>query len=262
MKKILLTTMSMFLFASAYGVTVFSENFDAWAVEPDQQDVLSAAGRGFSFYTQGFSDSNDLIWGNYPGSEPPTQNYSVSGENGAFTDAVSGNALVVSADYGAAMYAQENVSFRNALQMQALTVTQEMIDAGTLTLTASIKSLSGVNGIHGSDDGSNDNNNTTATEAGVRYSIGSGGDTWAAQTLSIDGTSDPDQWTTGSLSFAIDQGALGAWVKIDYFTESKWYSKSAAVIDNVSISAVPEPSTYALIAGFAAFVFVAIRRRK
>ena len=25
---------------------------------------------------------------------------------------------------------------------------------------------------------------------------------------------------------------------------------------------VPEPSTYALIAGFAAFVFVAIRRRK
>ena len=30
----------------------------------------------------------------------------------------------------------------------------------------------------------------------------------------------------------------------------------------VSISVVPEPSTYALIAGFAAFVFVAIRRRK
>lgn len=30
----------------------------------------------------------------------------------------------------------------------------------------------------------------------------------------------------------------------------------------VSFSVVPEPSTYALIAGFAAFVFVAIRRRK
>jgi hypothetical protein len=30
----------------------------------------------------------------------------------------------------------------------------------------------------------------------------------------------------------------------------------------VSISVVPEPSTYALIAGFAAFLFVAIRRRK
>ena len=33
-------------------------------------------------------------------------------------------------------------------------------------------------------------------------------------------------------------------------------------ISNLSASAVPEPSTYALIAGFAAFVFVAIRRRK
>jgi hypothetical protein len=33
-------------------------------------------------------------------------------------------------------------------------------------------------------------------------------------------------------------------------------------LSNVSASAVPEPSTYALIAGFAAFIFVAIRRRK
>lgn len=262
MKKILLTTMSMFLFASAYGVTVFSENFDTWAIEPDQQDVLSAAGRGFSFYAEGYNDANDWQWGYYPGTEPGTTNYSVSGVGAAFTDAVSGNALVVSNDYSAAMWEQPDNTFRNAMQMQALTVSQEMIDAGTLTLTASIKSLSGDNGIHGSDDGSNDNNNTTATEAGIRYSIGSGGDTWSAQTLTIDGTSDPDQWTTGSLSFTLDQGALGAWVKIDYFTESKWYSKSGAVIDNVSISAVPEPSTYALIAGFATFLFVAIRRRK
>jgi len=34
------------------------------------------------------------------------------------------------------------------------------------------------------------------------------------------------------------------------------------VSGGVSISVVPEPSTYALIAGFAAFLFVAIRRRK
>ena len=33
-------------------------------------------------------------------------------------------------------------------------------------------------------------------------------------------------------------------------------------ISGLSATAVPEPSTYALIAGFAAFVFVAIRRRK
>ena len=33
-------------------------------------------------------------------------------------------------------------------------------------------------------------------------------------------------------------------------------------ISGITASAVPEPSTYALIAGFAAFMFVAIRRRK
>lgn len=32
--------------------------------------------------------------------------------------------------------------------------------------------------------------------------------------------------------------------------------------DSLTISAVPEPSTYALLAGFAAFLFVAIKRRK
>ena len=32
--------------------------------------------------------------------------------------------------------------------------------------------------------------------------------------------------------------------------------------DTISVQAVPEPSTYALLAGFAAFLFVAIKRRK
>ena len=36
----------------------------------------------------------------------------------------------------------------------------------------------------------------------------------------------------------------------------------AVNVDISSFSIVPEPSTYALLAGFAAFVFVAIRRRK
>ena len=33
-------------------------------------------------------------------------------------------------------------------------------------------------------------------------------------------------------------------------------------VDNISLSTVPEPSTYALLIGFASFLFVAIRRRK
>ena len=72
----------------AYGFTVFSENFDSWAVEPDGADVLSAAGKGFTFYAEGYNDDNVYQWGYYPGTEPGTANYSVSGVGGAFTDAV------------------------------------------------------------------------------------------------------------------------------------------------------------------------------
>ena len=46
-------------------------------------------------------------------------------------------------------------------------------------------------------------------------------------------------------------------VNIDSFTHD--YESGS---DTFSISAVPEPSTYALLAGFITFVFVAIKRRK
>jgi hypothetical protein len=46
-------------------------------------------------------------------------------------------------------------------------------------------------------------------------------------------------------------------VSIDSFTHD-YVSGS----DTFTVSAVPEPSTYALLAGFAAFLFVAIKRRK
>jgi hypothetical protein len=50
------------------------------------------------------------------------------------------------------------------------------------------------------------------------------------------------------------------------FVQSSWVAPSDganATISNVTTAAlsVPEPSTYALLAGFAAFIFVAIRRR-
>lgn len=72
--------------------------------------------------------------------------------------------------------------------------------------------------------------------------------------------------STGDFSVSLD--ALGgAYVSQIGFTmaglnaneATDWGSVS---ISNLSASVVPEPSTYALIAGFAAFFFVAIRRRK
>jgi hypothetical protein len=68
--------------------------------------------------------------------------------------------------------------------------------------------------------------------------------------------------STGLLTTNVDSGAAFAWNDISAV------DFSLAAADNVSVSgsltgiaAVPEPSTYALLAGFAAFIFVAIRRR-
>jgi hypothetical protein len=63
---------------------------------------------------------------------------------------------------------------------------------------------------------------------------------------------------TGGTSFNRFVGfQIAGVVNIDSFSHD--YGSST---DSLTVSAVPEPSTYALIAGFAAFLFVAIKRRK
>ena len=63
---------------------------------------------------------------------------------------------------------------------------------------------------------------------------------------------------TGGTSFNRMVGfQIAGVVNFDSFSHD--YGSST---DSLSISAVPEPSTYALLAGFAAFLFVAIKRRK
>ena len=63
---------------------------------------------------------------------------------------------------------------------------------------------------------------------------------------------------TGGVSFNRMVGfQIAGVVNLDSFSHN--YGSST---DSLSISAVPEPSTYALLAGFAAFLFVAIKRRK
>lgn len=51
-------------------------------------------------------------------------------------------------------------------------------------------------------------------------------------------------------------------LRVDVITEATSAATTSYIIyDNVSLTAVPEPSTYAMIAGFLAFGFVAVRRR-
>jgi len=266
MKKLLKITLSLFLVGSAYGFTVFSENFDSWAVEADGADVLSAAGDGWTWYAEQYTSAGEYIGsaGYYPGTEPPTHIYSVTGPGGANADAKSGNALSFNGSYGGweSYHDRPTTVHRFGMTKQVLTVTQEMIDAGSLVISASVKSLGNADGIHNSDVPDSGGNSTTLTNGGIIAVLGKDGNQWAAETISVNHASDGATWTDDSITYSLDQGSLGAYINLNVYSEIVNWSGSAVVVDDISVSAVPEPSTYALIAGFAAFLFVAIRRRK
>ncbi len=94
------------------------------------------------------------------------------------------------------------------------------------------------------------------------------GPRWRTIRSTANGNAFNGNWTdlsegTNSLSFAgvaFDRYVgfqIAGVVSIDSFTHT--YGSDS---DTFSVSAVPEPSTYALLAGFAVFLFVAIKRRK
>lgn len=82
-------------------------------------------------------------------------------------------------------------------------------------------------------------------------------------TVSITNLDTAASYTSGTLGFALDQATIG---------QSIWFiqqvadlaggdpSTFAASVDNISV--VPEPSAYAILAGFLALGFVAVRRRR
>ena len=80
-------------------------------------------------------------------------------------------------------------------------------------------------------------------------------------------------WTdikAGENSISIPQGASGDVSRqtgvqiqgVNSFTSFRHYEMGTHSIDTLSLTIVPEPSTYALLAGFVAFLCVAIKRRK
>jgi len=60
----------------------------------------------------------------------------------------------------------------------------------------------------------------------------------------------------------VDGGQKSFFWKDDWTAPNDSFTVSASTFSGNALATVPEPSTYALIAGFAAFLFVAIRRRK
>jgi hypothetical protein len=86
-----------------------------------------------------------------------------------------------------------------------------------------------------------------------------------AGTISL--TSADDSFANLSLSalnFTADDTTINeVKLRVDVIAQAASTSETTSYVlfDNVSLTAVPEPSTYAIIAGFLAFGFVAVRRR-
>ena len=90
------------------------------------------------------------------------------------------------------------------------------------------------------------NGNNTASDSITYTQIGSGSGLNSIQGIQLKLTNGDNNVGWGTASMGGNQP--GAWATLDYVA--------------LNVSAVPEPSTYALLAGFATFLFVAIRRRK
>jgi hypothetical protein len=75
-----------------------------------------------------------------------------------------------------------------------------------------------------------------------------------------DMTSISTAWATYSIDLPITSALAGQIFQIGFSNDAANYDPSGVFYDNVSLTAVPEPSTWALIGGLVTFLFVAVRR--
>lgn len=241
MKKLLLTITSSFCLALAsYGFSVYSENFDSYAVDSNS----GAAGYTFgkSVYA-GLNSGNTVsapIGGWYP-NDPNVHPSDV---------VVADGSLKTWTDFGWAPDFDNNQSQRS-LYYKDIILTQEMVDAGSFNYSLDYS----IGDVH---DG------TSAVNGAFMKVLDVDGG-WAEIAYSqVTYDVNAVGWTSasGSISLSGSGAVVGDIMQFGIFNESANYTGNGVFTDNISVSAVPEPSTYALLAGFAAFLFVAIRRRK
>ena len=240
MKKLLLTITSSFCLALAsYGFSVYSENFDSYA----DNSTLQAAGYifGKSVYAGPNSGNNVAAtvggwFPNDPGIQPSV--------------AVVGGAAKTWTDFGWAPDF-ENGQAQRSMYYYNITLTQEMIDAGSFNYSLDYE----IGDVHDGTAASNgafmkvldvDAGWSEIAYSQITYDVNATGLTSASSSISLSGSG----------------AVVGDLLQFGLWNESSNYTGNGVFTDNVSVSAVPEPSTYALLAGFAAFLFVAIRRRK
>jgi len=75
-------------------------------------------------------------------------------------------------------------------------------------------------------------------------------------------TAIPATWGTYSMSLPIDAGLVGQIFQVGFASTATNYEGSGVFYDNVSLSIVPEPSTYALVGGLVVLLVGVVRRRR
>ena len=240
MKKIITTALAGVICGGAYAGVIFSEDFEA----------VSSLSAPWTWGVINY-DSNSVPTGGsyFPGGAPSTGIYAI--ETGQSGPGQGDNVLKSFGDYG---YAP---NFDNNQYLDTLLYAEHIITAGeaalgSVSFSFDYKAWPDTEGGIGGVSTANifvkvvENGGAYATLDFVQFEVTAGDTDWASDSLA-------------GIDISADEGQILQWGTI---VRSQNYSPTAIAVDNLSVSAIPEPATLGLLGIFGGFMLFIRRRMK